>query len=103
MPSTPTPDRFLSFAEVAQLLGLDVWTVKKGRCETSTIPRIKLGGRVLFSLNTVQEWMAAKAREAEEQKRRSELAVIDLLASKSQRRRAVERTLKTIINGGKYK
>lgn len=103
MPSKPTPDRFLNFAQVAELIGLDVHTVKKGRCETGSIPRIKLGGRVLFSFNAVQHWMAVQAKKAEETQSQSKLAVIDLLAEKRRRRRVVENTLTTIINGGRYK
>jgi predicted DNA-binding transcriptional regulator AlpA len=102
MPS-PNPDRFLSFAEVAELIGLEVETIKKGKAGTDSIPRIKLGSRVVFSFNTIQEWMAAKAREAEEEQRRAELRKRDVLASISERRRAVNRTLRTIINGGKYR
>lgn len=103
MPSKPIPDRFLNFKEVAEMIGLDVHTVKKGRCQTNEIPRIKLGGRVLFSFNAVQQWMAAKAREAEERKNQSKMAVIDLLSEKSRRRQVIENTLTTIINGGRYK
>lgn len=101
--SSKTPDRFLNYAEVAELIGLDVDTLKHGGCETNEIPRIKLGRRTLFSFNAVQNWMAAKAREAEEAKRRSEMRVVDLVAEKNRRRRAVENTMKTIINGGRYK
>jgi len=102
MPSK-TPDRFLSFKEVAELIGLDLHTVKKGRCGTDSIPRIKLGGRVVFSFNAVQRWMAAQVRRAEERATREEMAVIDLLSERRRRRRAIQNTLTTIINGGKYK
>ena len=102
MPSKPSPDRFLNFKEVAELIGLAVKTVRNGECGTSEIPRIKLGGRVLFSFNAVQSWMATKAREAEESRSRSKSAVADLLGDKQRRQRAVEKTLLTIINGGKY-
>jgi len=100
MPSK-TPDRFLSFKEVAELIGLDIHTVKKRRCGTDSIPRIKLGGRVVFSFNAVQRWMERKAREAEERAARQEMAVIDLLSER--RRRGIQNTLTTIINGGRYK
>jgi excisionase family DNA binding protein len=103
MPSKPEPDRFLSFAEVAELLGLNEGTVRNGEAGTNEIPRIKLGGRVLFSFNTVQAWMAAKAKEAEQSKLRSQIATHDVMASKSERRRAVRQRLLTIINGGRYK
>jgi len=103
MPSKPTPDRFLSFAEVAEMIGLNEGTVRNGECGTSEIPRIKLGSRVVFSFNAVQAWMAAKAEEAEQSKARSQSAVVDLLAEKGRRRRAIENTLTTIINGGRYR
>lgn len=102
MPSKPDPDRFITYKELAQLLSLHVATVKKGECGTNTIPRIRLGHRVVFSFNAVQKWMEAKAREAEEAKQRKE-NVVDLMSSKISQRRAVEKTLTTIINGGKYK
>ena len=102
MPSKPIPDRFLSFAEVAELLGLHETTIRSGEAGTSEIPRIKLGSRVLFSFNAVQSWMAAKAREAEQSKLRSQMAVHNVMAGKSERRRAVQNTLLTIINGGRY-
>jgi predicted DNA-binding transcriptional regulator AlpA len=96
-------DKFLNFQEVAQLIGLKTKTVRNGECGTREIPRIKLGGRVLFSLNAVQRWMERKAREAEESKARQEIVVIDLLSEKRRRLRGVQDTLTTIINGGRYK
>jgi predicted DNA-binding transcriptional regulator AlpA len=62
------PDKFLSFAEVAEMIGLSKGTVQNGEGGTRDLPRIKLGGRVLFSLRAVELWMAAKAREAERRK-----------------------------------
>jgi hypothetical protein len=58
---------------------------------------------VLFSFNAVQAWMSAKARKAEQDQLKSEMAVIDLAAEKRRRQRAVEKTMKTIINGGRYR
>jgi predicted DNA-binding transcriptional regulator AlpA len=104
MPSKPTPDRFLSFAEVAEMLSISEGTLRNGEAGTNEIPRIKLSNRcVRFSFNAVQAWMAAKAREAERARLQSEMAVHSLMASKSERRRAVKDTLLTIINGGKYR
>lgn len=104
MPPKPAPDRFLNFKQVAEMIGLAVETVKKGKAGTKDIPRIRAGRRVLFSLSHVQQWMANKAREAEERKYQSKIAVIDLLAEKRRRQIVVENTLKTIIaNGGKYR
>lgn len=102
MPSR-TPDKFLNFKEVAAMIGLAWTSIRDGKAGTKDLPRIKLGGRVLFSFNAIQEWMAAKARKAEEDQHRSRLSVIDLVAEKRSRRQAVEHTLKTIINGGRYK
>jgi len=103
MPSKPQPDRFLNFAQVAEMIGVKEWTLRTGKCGTKDIPRIKLGSRVLFSFNAVQQWMANKAREAEQEQRRREMAVRDLLADKAARQRAVEDTLRTILNGGRYR
>lgn len=102
VPSKPIPDRFLNYSEVAEMIGVDVETLRKGKCQTNEIPRIRLGHRkVLFSLLAVQRWMAAKAREAEEAKQH-QANVVDLMASKIERQRAVRDTLTTIINGGRY-
>lgn len=104
MPAKSQPDRFLNYSEVAEMIGVDIETLRKGKCQTSEIPRIRLSHRkVVFSFNAVQAWMAAKAIEAEENRRRSEMAVVDLLSEKRRRRIAVEDTLKTIINGGRYR
>jgi predicted DNA-binding transcriptional regulator AlpA len=104
---SPTPDRFLSFAEVAEMLGLKVSTVRDGKRETNKLLRIKLGGRVVFSLNNVQEWMKWQARKAEEEKRRQEIMAeyraTEKETEKKRRQMAVERTLQTIINGGRYR
>jgi predicted DNA-binding transcriptional regulator AlpA len=97
------PDRFLNFKEVAEMIGLKEKTVRNGECGTREIPRIKLGGRVVFSFNAVQRWMERQAREAEESAARQEIAVIDLLSEKRRRLRDVQDTLTTIINGGRYK
>lgn len=102
MASKPQPDRFLNFKEVAEMIGLAVKTVRNGECETNEIPRIKLGGRVLFSLLAVQAWMSRKAREAEEAKRRQELVVIDMLSERRRRKKLIKDTITTIVNGGRY-
>jgi hypothetical protein len=86
MPSKQ-PDRFITYVELAELLCLHVATVKKGECGTDSIPRIRLGKRVLFSFNAVQSWMAGKAREAEENKRRSQNAVTNLMNFTQRRKR----------------
>jgi predicted DNA-binding transcriptional regulator AlpA len=103
MPSKTQPDKFLNFKEVATMIGLAEATIRKGGAGTKDIPRIKLGGRVVFSFNAVQRWMARQVRKAEESRVRQEMAVIDLLSERRRRRRVVQDTMKTIINGGKYK
>ena len=103
MPSKPIPDRFLSYAEVAEMIGVAVKTLRNGDAGTKDIPRIKLGGRVLFSFNVVQEWMANKVREAEEAKRKSQTAVIDMVSERRRRKQMIEDTITTIVNGGKFR
>lgn len=104
MPSKSQPDHFLNIHEVAEIIGLHWTTIRDRKCGTGEIPRIKLSNRCLrFSFNAVQAWMTAKAHEAEEAQRMAKTIVIDLLAEKRQRQRAIEKTLTTIINGGKYR
>ena len=72
MSYTRDPDCFLSFAEVALLIWVDEGTVRNGEGDTHELTRIKLGRRTLFSFNDVQRWMAAKLRQSEEDRARSE-------------------------------
>jgi excisionase family DNA binding protein len=97
MPVKP-PDRFITYAELAELLSLNITTVTKGELGTDQIPRIRLGRRVLFSFNQVQEWMAARVREAEEAQRQSERAVVDLMSEKRRQRRLIDDAVKTTAN-----
>jgi excisionase family DNA binding protein len=97
MPFKP-PDRFITYAELAELLSLNITTVTKGELGTDTIPRIRLGRRVLFSFNQVQEWMAARVREAAENQKQSERAVVDLMSEKRRRRRLIDDAVKTTAN-----
>ena len=99
----PPKDKFLSFVEVAELIGVSEGTIRNGECATSELPRIKLGGRVLFSLRAVEQWMARKAREAEEKKARARQAAVDFGAAKRRRQIAVRRRLLSIVNGGRSK
>ena len=99
----PLPDRFLNYAEVAEMIGIAVKTLRNGECGTREIPRMKLGSRVLFSFNAVQAWMARKVREAEEEKRRSQTAVIDMVSEGRRHKQMIEDTIKTIANGGKFR
>lgn len=63
--------RFLSFKEVAELIGLGVGTLRNGKCETSEIPRVRIGRRVMFAESAVEAWMARKTREAEDRKNKA--------------------------------
>lgn len=106
MAITPSPDRFLNIHEVAEMIGMSVETIYNRKRETNELLRIKLGWRVVFSLNNVQEWMKRQARKAEEEKRRREIMaeykLVEKEVERARRRRAIEDTLKTIINGGRY-
>lgn len=57
-------DCFLSFAEVAQIIGLDVTTIRNGTCGTDELLRVKLGARTVFSFNDVQQWIQRRLGEA---------------------------------------
>ncbi len=103
MPSKPIPDRFLSYAEVAEMIGLSVKTLRNREAGTKDIPRIKHGSRVLFSFNAVQAWMAQKVRAAEEAQRKSQTAVIDMVSERRRRKQMIEDTITTIANGGTFK
>lgn len=103
MPSKPTPDKFLNIKEVAVLIGLDWTTIRDGKCETKEIPRIKLGGRLLFSLNAVQEWMAAKAKKAEQDQSREQTAVIDLFSRSQGERRFIRGAVESLVRDERRK
>lgn len=59
------PDRLLSIAELAEMLRISKASIYGGKCATSEIPRLKLGGHVMFELKAVEAWIAAKRREGE--------------------------------------
>jgi len=92
-----TKDRFLSFAQVAELIGLKVGTLRNGEGGTADIPRMKIGGRVLFSERAVQQWMARKAREAEE-KRANVRNLLDERLN-ARRRREAQRAVLSLVKG----
>lgn len=98
MPSKSMPDRFLSFAEVAEMIGLAVETVKKGKAQTNELPRVKLGSRVVFSLNAVQAWIARKAEEAQADQRRERSTVIDLFDRRRSRRQSIKDKARRMAN-----
>lgn len=99
----PKPDRFLSFAQVAEMICLSVKTIRNGGGGTKDLPRVRLGRRVMFSQRAVEAWMAAKAREGARRRVNPREVVADILSDKRGRRAAVNQTLTTIINGGRYK
>ncbi|HEU0175092.1 MAG TPA: hypothetical protein VFV58_12605 [Blastocatellia bacterium] len=108
MPDIPQPDRFISFAEVAEMLGLRETTVRNGECGTDELIRIKLGkqeGTIRFSLNDVQAWMLRQARKALETHQWQEEAVREYLTKIGKARRSggkkiVKEAIQTLINGG---
>lgn len=102
MPSK-TPDHFLNIKQVAEMIGVSWTTIRDGKCGTSEIPRIKIGRRVLFSFNAVQQWMSRKVEEAREAQAKQKAVVRNLLADKDQIRAEINKTYLTIINGGKYR
>jgi hypothetical protein len=68
---TEKVDCMLSFAEVAQIIGLDDTTIRNGECGTDELLRIKVGRRTVFSFNDVQEWIARRKKDARNQQQQS--------------------------------
>ncbi len=68
MPSTSSPDRFLSLQEVAEITGLDASTIWHGECGTDQLLRIKLGALTRFSLNNVRDWIEKRGTKDESTK-----------------------------------
>lgn len=95
-------DKFLSFREVAELIGLKVGTLRNGEGGTADIPRMKIGGRVLFSQRAVEQWMARKAREAAD-KAAGARNPMDRLDRRRRRQTAGKPLTLAVINGGKIK
>lgn len=91
------PDKFLSFAEVAELIGISEDSLRHYECGTNTLARIKLGRRTVFSFNDVQDWMARKLRETQEAQAQSQMAKQDLLDKQAQRLRDKQWTKKTYL------
>ena len=56
-----TQDRYLTVDEAAEMLRVKKQTIYKWICE-GKIPSFALGGRTLFSLQELQEWMEAHRR-----------------------------------------
>jgi predicted DNA-binding transcriptional regulator AlpA len=80
-----TPDCFLSFAEVAELIGLAEKSIRHREAGTDELLRIKLGKRVVFSYNDVQAWIERRKAQAREQREREASAVNNLARKQAER------------------
>lgn len=96
------PDTFLSFAQVAELTNLSEKTLRNGGGGTKDIPRVRLGRRVMFSRITIENWIAARRTEAERKNAQEIARLTELIAEKRRSRAVLQRTLTTILNGGRY-
>lgn len=76
-------ERLLSIIELAEMLGLAPGTIYAGKCDTRSIPRIKIGSRVRFQLKAVEAWLAAKQLESDRKMIESKIE------SKIEKRKAV--------------
>jgi predicted DNA-binding transcriptional regulator AlpA len=65
---TDKPDRFISIAEVAEMLGIPVKELALYKTKTRDLPRIKLGSRVVFSLKAVEKWIEERKDTKDESK-----------------------------------
>lgn len=97
------PDCFLSFIEVAEIIGLDATTIRNGECGTAELLRIKLGARTVFSFNDVQDWIARRVAQARDDRRQKETEADRLAQRKAEalrRKQFVKDSVLTLINGG---
>jgi predicted DNA-binding transcriptional regulator AlpA len=94
-------DRFISYQQVAEMIGLSYGTLRNGDAGTDEIPRVKIGHRVLFSQHAVEVWMKRKARDTEVELARSRDRVLTPFDDKERRQRAVQDAINQIINGAK--
>lgn len=99
MATKKQPDRFLSYAQVAEMLGLSEGTVRNGGAGTDELPRVRLGDRVVFSATAVEEWMAVRTRAAEAERRSAR----DCLADRADRQRAIQEILQAVERGARYR
>lgn len=90
-------DSFLSYSELARLLGLGLSTVRNGQCGTSEIPRLRLGGRVVFSLKAVEAWMSRRSVQAEAADKARILKIDQATLRKKRRRREVSGAIDSIL------
>lgn len=84
MPRQVLPDCFLSFAEVAEIIGLDATTIRNSECGTEELLRIKLGARTVFSFNDVQDWITRRIAQAREDRRQAQDEAANLAQKKAQ-------------------
>jgi predicted DNA-binding transcriptional regulator AlpA len=69
------PDCLLSVAEVAEIIGLEPKTIRHGQCGTDELTRIKLGSRVVYSFNEVQNWISRRVEKARENKSHQQILI----------------------------
>ncbi len=60
-PNSPTPPVLLTVREAAKVLRISSRTLFT-RTQDGAIPHIRLGGRVLYPLQQLREWMANKSQ-----------------------------------------
>jgi predicted DNA-binding transcriptional regulator AlpA len=56
--------RFVRTPEAARLLGLSPRTLEKHRCDGTGPVYHKLGGRVVYTIADIEEWIDASARQS---------------------------------------
>jgi hypothetical protein len=78
-------DCFLSFAEVAEIIGLEAKTIRNGECGTHELLRIKLGARTVFSFNDVQAWIAQRIEQARIERQQAETEAVNAAQKKAEK------------------
>lgn len=66
---SPQSDKFLTVPEVAAMLGVREGTIYNGDCGTDELLRIKIGRRLVFSYEDVQQWIIKRIRAARDERR----------------------------------
>lgn len=97
MPPKITPDCLLSFAEVAEIIGLDESSLRNSVCGTDELLRIKAGSRTLFSFNDVQDWIARRVAQARADRQQKAERLAQRKAEALRRKRFVKDTVLTLI------
>jgi hypothetical protein len=91
------PDCLLSFAEVAEIIGLDEKTVRNSECGTDELLRIKLGARTLFSFNDVQAWITQRIDQARAERRRAVIEAANIAQKKAEKLRRKQFMKDTVL------